>query len=1569
MTDGLGRCKRLAKGLAAVLCMGAVAAWADGLVPADAERVPIANGSFDQGWENGLPRGWKAYKMASESRRREPVPAAAGTALRLVDDDPAEEIGVVQTFPLAPGRFYELEVRTRVEDGGNADGIYAQLRFLPSERLAQAPLEVGEGGQVGRVWVGDQAPADTTEGVIYLYSSRPDRPRVVIEEAILRVIDFQDFAAVTAPKRLVLETPLVRGGVAEMRLVVPSAAPWAGLGQGLAAALKERLGVAVPVQSADAVTQADLAAGTAILLGHIGNNRAMLYPYSHSLCFSDGLYPGAGGFELRTVHDPWGNGRNLVVLGASDLAGQEGAIAAFLESLPAAAADVVLPPLFRVQHSEVVARSLRNIVTRTLDDAWQKAQEADTEKQLLQGIHCGLFTLAHRAGQAYALSQRPEYAREFVRLIRRAQSHHDSKPTTYGGPWGMDSDFMIHRVIPAWDALEECPAVSDADRLEVSQILHRWVGDLIHKGRPQGKQVRFNHTTFPALGGLYAGQYFERYYNDAQAMQWLRQAHTVFRFQADTTKPHCDCNSYQWLTVQHTMLYALASGDLTFFENGNIRRLADYLLLSQNPRGDGVAYGDIGLWRSGRAGDSLLRGIYWYRQDPAVAWLLGNGQPGDLRPIVGGYGLPLGEQAPPPAWLGLASWPLDEAWHRSFAGVREMPLERTFDKIAWRSGYDARDAYLLLDGLGTGGHGHMDGNAILQWCEDDRIWLADGDYIKSLPKYHNTLLVLRDGQSTRPPNAAELLHAADLPGTGFSQTALRGYAGVDWERSVVWLKGRWFAVIDRVTAKEDGDYSLRAVWQTVGTTRHQGSGLDVEQGGRHARIAFAPGTPTLVHSDAALGSNWRSYPHAGDGTVRVLQGIVGGAMKAGERRELATILDASGDVPSEAVIEALGDGLYRVRDAAGATLVALADDGGVCRLGADTALPAAALVVTPERLAAFAADLPGQTGAVDVEQDRAQGAAQGRAPAATRAGDQAPLRPVALPGPILTADTIQPLWTAPARPIAVADPAAAQAGGPGLALRWSQIDRPTSLLFSNNRGWPGHMDAGMSLSADPAPLSANVFSGEVGQNLLESLADGELQGTGAATMWDTDQVVTLDLSFTEAVRVNEVEIHVWHAAGSSKGKAYGIAAIDLHAGVPAAGAAPLARLGDVPEHSDWGTPVRHVFSTLDCETRALRLVLTPRPGRGVYIAEVAVRGAADGLASQAKGLVGGRFTAVALTDVTGDGQVEALAGSTSGRVLGLDLDGNTLWDADFASPVRALAGVAFDGPAAPGAVVVGGDSDTVRAFAGRDGAALWTHTIDRYKTAGDVGVMVTADLDGQGRQVAVAGSRNWRYHVLDRDGTKRWHYESVHLSTAAAAADLDADGRQELLLGTAYYGWFAVKSDGSTLWRYSTRGGPGCNVVAAGDVTGDGIPEVFFGGQDALVQAASAKGDVLWQFNTGDEVSGLAIVDGDGDGQADVVASSLSFNLFAIAGDGRRLWRRDLGSPLRGLALCEHAGRTVLAVATEAGRVCLVDPRQGDVLASHDLGAPVLRIATHGRLILAADDAGKLALLEAAPAP
>jgi hypothetical protein len=55
-----------------------------------------------------------------------------------------------------------------------------------------------------------------------------------------------------------------------------------------------------------------------IVLGNFADNPTIERLYYHWYTIVDARFPGPGGYFLQTVHDPYGSGQNVVVVGASD---------------------------------------------------------------------------------------------------------------------------------------------------------------------------------------------------------------------------------------------------------------------------------------------------------------------------------------------------------------------------------------------------------------------------------------------------------------------------------------------------------------------------------------------------------------------------------------------------------------------------------------------------------------------------------------------------------------------------------------------------------------------------------------------------------------------------------------------------------------------------------------------------------------------------------------------------------------------------------------------------------------------------------------------------------------------------------------------------------------------------------------------------------------------------------------------------------------------------------------------------------------------------------------------------
>jgi len=1392
---------------------------------------------------------------------------------------------------------------------------------------------------------------------------------------------YELFTDVEKAKPLYPNTPLVEDGAAAAVILFPQGDGWRGPAFELQDKLRDKLGVELPLKDATELTDEEMRATQVVALGAVSNNPGLLHLYAHGYTYADDLYPGPDGYVVQSIHDPWGTGKNVLLAGASTVEGARRGIEVLLESIPA---DGVAGPVFRVQLEGQAAQRFSGALSTEPDEAYIDSQRRRAEDALEKGAHTGLFGQMASVGSAYAQSHKDGYATVFAWLARRAKEHYDSKPGTYGGPWGMDSDFQIHAVLPTWDQIEESPALSDEDRLEVTKILFQWVSEVGPSAAQSvmgNERVRFNHQTFPALGLLFAGEYFHKYYGAMEANRWLDIADAAFQMQSKAFKSHEDCNGYQWLTQYHTMRYALAKPDLTFFDNGNVRKCADFAILCMDNLGYSVTYGDTGAFVGWWSEMPFLHGALLQYRDPRYAWTLAKKTAVSGRAALGQFNVTLdGEE--PADLVGAIAWPLDPYYYKSFGGPERVPQEHAVDKVVFRNGFDPQDQYMLLDGLSNGGHKHLDGNSISRWSENGRIWLADADYILSAPKYHNGVLILRDGQSQQIPDFVELEHIVDLPNFGASATTYRDYAGVDWHRNILWVKDGYFVVADKMVAKEDGDYSFRVVWNTVGEVQLDGSALSVHQNGEYAAIAVTPDCKITLDDDPDYGKNWGAYEHIDEPVVRVMRAIHSVSLKAGEQVTLFSLLHASGQEPSTARLVRIDDNTAAVTGLEEPALVATGDATGAIKLLPWIDMEADAGLLTPTHLFSVGAkfvrsgdnEMEFPVG-IDAQADFGSGIALMVEPSTTSA--VRPPEPVERRvGPGVDYTVLSLIEEA----IANAPPAQA-AGGEGLTVPkplqklWDYRDTLDAYVITGNRGVFEAVDCGAELSGSPEPLPANVFSQIVGKNNVPNIFDGQLLSTEGGVMWDADRPVTLDLKFDREYDISRIVLKAWFATSSSKGKLFQLGSLqaDASGDAFAQDTRRIIDFGDTEMHGNWGEPghAPHIyeFADLDAKASALRLKLTPRPGTAIYISELEVWGNREGLAAEYaarrdKSAPTHTFNALRMADLEGDGTAEIIAGSSNGSVYVFSADGKKRWEKPVHGAVNAIAIVDFEGDGKP--AIVAGCTGAFAVALDAQGEELWKFAVPYYKRAGHVRVALAADLQGEGKQTAVIGADNWHFYAIDAAGTELWRYESVHGSTCGAVGDIDGDGKQEVLCGTEYYWWHVVRPDGKRLFGYHV-GSPHANTAATADFTQEGKRVAVFGGADGNVHVAGPDGKKMWQYNTGDEVVGIIPVDIDGDGLDELIAGSMSFNVYAIDAEGNSIWRRDLGSEVSAMALTHAGDAARVVVGCEDGNVYVLDAASGEVVSGMQCAGAVLHIeagqAADGAVAMVSSEDGDLQAL------
>lgn len=569
--------------------------------------------------------------------------------------------------------------------------------------------------------------------------------------------------------------------------------------------LQARHGIELPIWSDHDTEKPGVAAKNRIALGNLANNQLIERLYCRSYTNVDIRYPGTGGYVVQTVHNPDGTGSNIIVLGGSNKHGVEEAAKCFLDHVEKRDGRCSVPRILDVKLGNEFAGFV-------------------PDEPSISGKAPSPFEAAHHYGQmAIALGSK-DYEKRFRDAIveaARTQSYNH-----FALMWG----------VPYFDVLEESPVFTDEQRLAVTNyflgllLSSEGVNYCWFRRGLKGPSLRHNHQTHAALGIHYAAQYLIKYYGFEPAKTWLREARELFStFLDGYERPPCDDSRMQLVTLREVFWYLLDVFGPEACQCAMVRKSVERMILWTDsngmmpPVGDGTPgnnAADIFRW-----GEYLLR-------DGRCRFLLNrlaeeSPKPEKASPIPRLYAsTPVQPQEPEGAGKAVLT-PMDKIFYATFAAETSpkkpnVPFEKTFDKITFRGGWSRDDDYLLFDGISYGGHDYDDGNTVLQFSALDCVFITSLDFISPRVTDHNAITITRNGTGAVYPPFPELLWLHNTEWGAASRTCLRNYAGIDWHRTLIWVRNQFTVVVDELVALETAEYLFRRHWRLTGAARCSG---------------------------------------------------------------------------------------------------------------------------------------------------------------------------------------------------------------------------------------------------------------------------------------------------------------------------------------------------------------------------------------------------------------------------------------------------------------------------------------------------------------------------------------------------------------------------------------------------------------------------------------------------------------------------------------------------------------------------------------------------------------------------
>ena len=621
-------------------------------------------------------------------------------------------------------------------------------------------------------------------------------------------------------KELYIETELVRDGEPNVTIVVPADGVYGEQATRIQRVIEEQAGVRVSVDTDDSAAGAVPIEGNRILLGNRSTNGTIGELYNRYYTLLDLRYPGPGGHVVRSLHNPFGNGCNVILIGGSDVTGVDVATELFIEKLPqgdGTEGRLAVGWLMEIE----LGHGIR--LPERLEDfeIWEASAGYGSVG------YFGWNSISKRMAM-YHMTGDPFHAREVVRLAFPDEQAKveisaidgeriENKDEPLSGPY----HYNAHMMILFWDLIEESPVFSDAERLQVTnafarQLFHaedqgwrRQIRENALAGREEAyaeppDHVGSRHGQWSAISLYCLGRYFDNYYPDPLWRHCIEAAKWHFASLHWHAWVGGENDNLFWYNtgIAPILSYMLLTGDRVPMENG----VMDQLLRGQEI----LASGEESDWALRSASIGFLhKAAYLTGEGRYLEYLRRTGidlevfrlgqsfwpepemQAELAEDLVGKWSI---HPIPEPMWRGRAS---------------DLPHEESFLFGSFRSAADESGDRLLIKGMNGASRNPYHTFAVL-------ALRLDGESV--LDGYLNQVLVRADGLvEPRVAMDAVLRHRDVVGQSAVAVGEVPHAAFCSWRRSLVQRIGRYALLVDDLEFRTDSDgMEVEILWQGKG---------------------------------------------------------------------------------------------------------------------------------------------------------------------------------------------------------------------------------------------------------------------------------------------------------------------------------------------------------------------------------------------------------------------------------------------------------------------------------------------------------------------------------------------------------------------------------------------------------------------------------------------------------------------------------------------------------------------------------------------------------------------------------
>lgn len=627
-----------------------------------------------------------------------------------------------------------------------------------------------------------------------------------------------------------LNTDLVMNGKPHDVIIIPKSGRYDNSARLIQRTIREISGADLPVINDHAPESVLPFSMNVILLGNRSTNSLISELYDRYYTLVDLWYPGVGGYVLKSLHNPFGNGFNAIIVGASDDKGLQEGTDVFVKKLRQSCAvwkEGDKPGQLTIGWLSEIKLGLGLRPPRDLRqvELWENCR--------LPGSYFGWNSLSKRMA-LYYMTGDEYHAREFLRLAFPGEQAKkelaemdeemiENKDDPIAGPY----HYNAHLMILLWDLIEESPLFTDEQRWRITQSFLRQMvspGGFVPRGvyglTEPPETVGDRHAQYAALSLYCLARYFDTYYQTSETHDMLKSAQYFFApLHKGTAFKGEGCTLYWYNTcIEAVLWYIILAGDKIPAENGVIQTLLrHYEILISGRTPD---------WALEEASLSFLH---------RAAYLTRDGQWLHYRNMTG---------------LNVSTFRIGQSFYPDQSLTAAPPRDltgkwsvwysqRTDQKSYWAASYrnapDATGDFILMVGDYDYGRTPYYSHAIIE------LRLAGRTLLQG---YRNQVFTTNNGLANPclSMNAA-LRKAAVLDGVAITSNDVACAGFCRWRRTLAQKTGNYIVIVDELTAPEDAaQVDIQIQWEIFGEWQNDAeAGVLRAMFGRLAKEVRIPG--------------------------------------------------------------------------------------------------------------------------------------------------------------------------------------------------------------------------------------------------------------------------------------------------------------------------------------------------------------------------------------------------------------------------------------------------------------------------------------------------------------------------------------------------------------------------------------------------------------------------------------------------------------------------------------------------------------------------------------------------------